>query len=420
MSEMIYIQDDFGNQIPMLDAYGNFSVHVIMLYAEDKLSEADRKTVNAYAATDEMAKDALEGFARTSNPSKTRFHLGQLNADIQKRSGAPVVTAIPKENSDFDYRKLAAAIAVLIVIGGATFFGSQYFSKKEMADNAMSDTVSEEDSSSEDERESLIEQPLEETGRLIEKKPAELSDSEVQNIEAESSSEKLKQSTDTRNTDKAEQAEVSTAKAKETQAEKAQTLAGQKVNSESKPSEKEIALADAVKGNSSTKKDTQGGAVTSTVATNKAPQPKLEQAADEAGYADKVAMTGAQQNRLAAEQSRKSSAANDRQAREQAASDQSGSATYPGGDISMYKFIEKKKIYSDVMLAQNLQGSITVSFEIELDGRVSNAQVKSGGNGLLNEDALRVVRSMPKWKPAQDATGQSIKSSKTIVIKYGN
>ena len=41
---MIYIQDDFGNQIPLLDDYGNMSVHVIMLYTEDKLTEADRKT----------------------------------------------------------------------------------------------------------------------------------------------------------------------------------------------------------------------------------------------------------------------------------------------------------------------------------------------------------------------------------------
>ncbi|MFT6211531.1 MAG: hypothetical protein ACJATE_002168, partial [Bacteroidia bacterium] len=31
----------------------------------------------------------------------------------------------------------------------------------------------------------------------------------------------------------------------------------------------------------------------------------------------------------------------------------------------------------------------------------------------------RVVRSMPSWKPSQDANGETIRSSKTIVVKYG-
>ncbi|MCF8461229.1 MAG: TonB family protein [Flavobacteriales bacterium] len=413
MSEMIYIQDDFGNQIPMLDAYGNFSVHVLMLYAEDKLSEADRKTVNAYADMDEMAKDALEGYALSTNPSKTRFHLGQLNADIQKRSGAAMVTAIPKEKSDFDYRKLAAAVALLVVIGGASFFGAKYFSKEELADNTPFETVSEEDSSAESESGTVMEQPVEETGKLLEKEVAKLSDSEDQNLETEPVVEALSKAADTRNPDKAGQAETAAAKAKEKQVEKSQTPPA-------KAADKEAALADAVTGNSGAKKDAKGGAATSTVATNQAAQQMREETAGASRDADEVAITATQQNRLAAEQSSKSRVENDRQAQKAAASDPSSGAIYPGGDISMYKFIEKKKIYSDVMLAQNLTGSITVSFDIETDGRVSNAQIKSGTSGLLNEDALRVVRSMPKWKPAMDAAGKSVKTSKTVVIKYGN
>ncbi|MCF8465431.1 MAG: TonB family protein, partial [Flavobacteriales bacterium] len=207
---------------------------------------------------------------------------------------------------------------------------------------------------------------------------------------------------DTRTTDKAVQAEISATKAKEKQAEK------------------EASLADAVAGNAGTKKDAKSPAgTTSTLAANQVAQQMREERAGASQDADEVAMNGAEQNRLAAEQSSKPSAENERQAQKPATSDRSVSASYPGGDISLYKFIEKKKNYSDVMLAQNLTGSITVSFDIEPDGRVSNAQIKSGVNGLLNEDALRVVRSMPKWKPAQDAAGQSVKSSKTVVIKYG-
>ena len=422
MSEMIYIQDDFGNEIPMLDAYGNFSVHVIMLYAEDKLSEADRKTVNDFAATDEMAKDALEGYAHTSNPSKTRFHLGQLNADIQKRSGASAVTEIPKAIPDFDYRKLAAAVAVLMVIGGATFFGSQYFSKKEMADNATFKTVSGEDSSVSTERGNQVIEPTEDA-LIMDDESAEYeevsSNLKDQKRESEPADEALRKNAESQNADNLGQAE-SIAKAKDKQLEKALTPPAQKAPIESKTGTKETPLADGARGNSGTKNDALSGAARSTVGTVQSSQPKLEEAASRNQDAEQVAMTEMEENRLASEQSSKSSAAQEKQAQERVAADWSISASYPGGDISMYKFIEKKKIYSDVMLAQNLTGSITVSFEIEPDGRVSNAQIKSGVNGLLNEDALRVVRSMPKWKPAQDSTGQTIKSSKTVVIKYGN
>lgn len=417
---MIYIQDDFGNEIPMLDAYGNFSVHVIMLYAEDKLSEADRKTVNDFAATDEMAKDALEGYAHTSNPSKTRFHLGQLNADIQKRSGASSVTEIPKAGPEFDYRKLAAAVAVLLVIGGATFFGSQYFSKKEMADNATFKTVSGEDSFGSTERGNLVIEPAEDP-LIMDDESAEFEDVtsnlKDQNRESEPVASELQKNAESRNVDNLGQAETKT---KDKQPEKPQTPPAQKAPLESKTAPTDIPLADASKGNARTKNDALSGAAGSTVGTVQSSQPKLEDGASRNQDAEQAAMTGMDESSIASEQSSKSSAAKEKQVQERAAADLSVSASYPGGDISMYKFIEKKKIYSDVMLAQNLTGSIAVSFDIEPDGRVSNAQIKSGVNGLLNEDALRVVRSMPKWKPAQDSTGQTVKSSKTVVIKYGN
>ena len=110
---------------------------------------------------------------------------------------------------------------------------------------------------------------------------------------------------------------------------------------------------------------------------------------------------------------------NQMEAERQALSDQAGAAKFPEGDIALYKFIDRKKIYTDAMKALNLNGAVTVSFDIEPDGRVSNAKVKSGENGLMNEDALRVVRSMPSWKPAKDLNGNAVRSSKTVVVKYG-
>ncbi|MCB0756272.1 MAG: TonB family protein, partial [Flavobacteriales bacterium] len=94
-------------------------------------------------------------------------------------------------------------------------------------------------------------------------------------------------------------------------------------------------------------------------------------------------------------------------------------ATFPGGEIKMYRFIERKKNYTEAMQNQGLEGTVTVSFDIESDGRVSNVRLKKGVNGILDEDAIRVVRSMPKWDPAIE-NGIAVKSSKSVVVKYGN
>ncbi|MGB0368443.1 MAG: hypothetical protein ACPGD8_03495, partial [Flavobacteriales bacterium] len=134
MSNKTYIQDDFGNQVPLLDDYGNLSLEVIMLYAEDKLTAADRKAVDDFTATDEISKDALDGFLLTSNSSKTRHQLGQLNAEIQKATGAKAVSSFAQPKKEFPYGKLAAAVALLLAVGGGTFFAAQFLGEDDLAE----------------------------------------------------------------------------------------------------------------------------------------------------------------------------------------------------------------------------------------------------------------------------------------------
>jgi TonB family protein len=93
-------------------------------------------------------------------------------------------------------------------------------------------------------------------------------------------------------------------------------------------------------------------------------------------------------------------------------------AQFPGGDDKLRSFIARKKNYTNVMREQNLSGVIAVTFDVEADGRVSNARIKSGENGQFKADALRVVRSMPKWKPAT-VNDEPIKSMVTLELIYG-
>jgi TonB family protein len=95
------------------------------------------------------------------------------------------------------------------------------------------------------------------------------------------------------------------------------------------------------------------------------------------------------------------------------------SAVFPGGDVAMYRFIALKQIYTDEMKAEGVNGTVVVNFEVDDDGFINNAIVTKGVNSLLDEDALRVVRSMPKWMPSTNGEGENVSSHRTIRVRYG-
>lgn len=419
MSEMVYIQDDYGNQIPLLDNHGNLSLQVIMLYAEDKLTEADRKTVTDFAATDEMSRDALEGFAMTTNASRTRHHLAEINEHIQKQTGAAAVAATVREKPQFDYRKMAAAAAALVVIGAGTFFVAQYFRKPQLADGTatqqdpdiiirnekqltpqeeamMMDEALAKYDSLETDADQQTEQPAPATKKQTEKA------SEQPKAEKKPTAPAGPEKT-TETTTEVASAEREEVKPRHIEEQLSKNL----LRTDPAASRPAGDSADMLTGAASA----NGSAAEPVLAQNKqkeslppTPAQKVEEVASEAAseHLDVVALENA--------------AADDEAERKK---DSDRSARYPGGDMAMYKFIARKKNYTDAMKAQDLKGAVSVTFDIEPDGRVANAKVKSGANGLLNEDALRVVRSMPKWRPAQDANGENTRSSRTVVVKYG-
>jgi TonB family protein len=64
------------------------------------------------------------------------------------------------------------------------------------------------------------------------------------------------------------------------------------------------------------------------------------------------------------------------------------------------EFVAGTLEYPEAAKQQGLQGSITLSFIIEPDGRTSNIRIKKGVGGGCNEEAIRVV-GLSKWRPAQ-------------------
>ncbi|ERJ98660.1 energy transducer TonB [Segatella salivae] len=74
---------------------------------------------------------------------------------------------------------------------------------------------------------------------------------------------------------------------------------------------------------------------------------------------------------------------------------------FPGGQIAMMKYIMENIKYPKQIMEEGIQGRVTVSFIVEKDGRVSNVRLLRSVQPSLDKEAIRVVKSMPKWTPGK-------------------
>ena len=65
----------------------------------------------------------------------------------------------------------------------------------------------------------------------------------------------------------------------------------------------------------------------------------------------------------------------------------------------MYKYISENLRYPEQAKADGIAGRVHVSFVIEKDGSVTDVEVKRGIGHGCDEEAVRVVKSMPRWTP---------------------
>jgi protein TonB len=72
---------------------------------------------------------------------------------------------------------------------------------------------------------------------------------------------------------------------------------------------------------------------------------------------------------------------------------------FPGGDKKLYTFLAKNIHYPAQAREKNIQGTVYVSFVVSQDGTLSDIKVVHGVDGGISEEAVRVVKLMPKWVP---------------------
>lgn len=90
---------------------------------------------------------------------------------------------------------------------------------------------------------------------------------------------------------------------------------------------------------------------------------------------------------------------------------------FPGGETELYKYLNKNLKYPDIAKEQNLQGRVYITFVVEKDGSIANPKVARDIGGGCGEEALRVVRAMPKWTPGKQRT-QTVRVQYTLPVIF--
>ena len=91
--------------------------------------------------------------------------------------------------------------------------------------------------------------------------------------------------------------------------------------------------------------------------------------------------------------------------------------SFPGGEAKMMEFIAKNLKYPQIARETGIQGRVFVNFVVERDGSITNAKVSRGIGGGCDDEAVRVIQSMPKWKPGKQR-GKAVRVSYLVTVNF--
>ena len=91
---------------------------------------------------------------------------------------------------------------------------------------------------------------------------------------------------------------------------------------------------------------------------------------------------------------------------------------FPGGQQALFKYLGDNVKYPVIAQENGIQGRVICQFVVNKDGSIVDIEVvRSGGDPSLDKEAVRVVKSMPKWKPGKQR-GKPVRVKFTVPINF--
>ena len=75
--------------------------------------------------------------------------------------------------------------------------------------------------------------------------------------------------------------------------------------------------------------------------------------------------------------------------------------SFPGGEVKLVEYIAKNLNYPQEAIEKGIEGRVFVGFIIDVDGSVTDVKLLRGIGGGCDEEAIRVIKSLPKWRPTK-------------------
>ena len=91
--------------------------------------------------------------------------------------------------------------------------------------------------------------------------------------------------------------------------------------------------------------------------------------------------------------------------------------SFPGGMQEMMKFISENRKYPAEAKVKDIHGKVIVAFVVERDGSLSDVKIRRGIGYGCDEEAIRVIKSMPKWTPGKQ-NGKAVRVSMMLPVSF--
>ena len=91
---------------------------------------------------------------------------------------------------------------------------------------------------------------------------------------------------------------------------------------------------------------------------------------------------------------------------------------FPGGQQALFKYLSENIKYPVIAQENGIQGRVICQFVVNKDGSIVDVEVaRSGGDPSLDKEAVRVIKSMPKWKPGKQR-GKPVRMKYTVPVNF--
>ena len=91
--------------------------------------------------------------------------------------------------------------------------------------------------------------------------------------------------------------------------------------------------------------------------------------------------------------------------------------SFPGGDAALFKFLGENVKYPVIAQENGVQGRVICQFVVNRDGSIVDVEVVRSVDASLDKEAIRVIKSMPKWSPGQQR-GKPVRVKYTLPVNF--